>query len=416
MALRHAGMLEVNEFLVLDYIRENRTTTRPEIGRALGLSDSSVSRIVGRLIKSRTVVELPGQAVTAGRPRSTIVFNHQAGAVVAVDLDGVACHGELADLSGESLVQQSRPSQGSGGAYAALAATIEGLNAEASRRGLQVKAVAVGIPAILDPETGVAIGGPAVDWEGFEIVGRLRESLQVPFLVENDANLAALANAWRGQARGLRDFVTIVMGAGIGAAVVANGRLVKGRHNAAGEIGYLVTGREQLHALRLGRPEAPGGRPGGYGGLETLAAEPSVVARATALVAEGLDSTLKNGEVTVERVFSAAAEGDRLARQVVEEVLDYTALALVAVTVIADPALVILEGSVGRLLDPYLDELKARLTGPLLVSPSLAVSRLGQNATVVGAVAAALRLTREQSAPSALMGAFSVSGTVEADV
>jgi Transcriptional regulator/sugar kinase len=108
----------------------------------------------------------------------------------------------------------------------------------------------------------MAVGGPALDWQEFEIVGRLRVMLKAPFLVENDANLAALAHAWRGDGRGLRDFVTVVMGAGIGAAVVANGRLVKGRHNAAGELGYLLTSREQLHALRLGQACEVGERPG----------------------------------------------------------------------------------------------------------------------------------------------------------
>ena len=255
-------MLEVNEFLVLDYIRDHATTTRPEIGGALGLSDSSVSRIVGRLLKSGVVVESPGQATSAGRPRSTIAFNHRAGAVLAVDLGGTKCHGALADLSGAMVCEDDRPTQGEGGAFAALSATISTLQAAASKRGLHVDAVAVGIPAILDPDTGMAVGGPALDWQEFEIVGRLRVMLEAPFLVENDANLAALAHAWRGDGRGLRDFVTVVMGAGIGAAVVANGRLVKGRHNAAGELGYLLTSREQLHALRLGQACEVGERPG----------------------------------------------------------------------------------------------------------------------------------------------------------
>jgi glucokinase len=414
MALRHSGMLEVNEFLVLDYIRERAATTRPEVARALGLSDSSVSRIVARLLKSGTVVESPGRAVGAGRPRGTIAFNHRAGAVIAIDLDGVECQGELADLAGSPLEQDVRPSRGKGGAFAALEGSIGALRAEATRRDLQVEAVAIGIPAILDPDTGVAVGGPAVEWEGFEIVNRLKESLNVPFLVENDANLAALAHAWRGQARGQRDFVTLVMGAGIGAAVVSSGRLVKGRHNAAGELGFLVTGREQLRALRRGRPDAPGGRLGGYGGLETVAAGPSIVARAQAL-ASGTGSSLASGPVTVDRVFAAARDADPVALEVVEEVLDYTALAVIAVAVVADPALVIFDGSVGRALEPFLDELAARLEGPLLLAPELSVSKLGPNATVVGAVAAALQLTRERSAPSALFGEFAVSGRADQD-
>jgi glucokinase len=415
MALRHAAMLEVNEFLVLDYVRDHATTTRPEIGRGLGLSDSSVSRIVARLLKAGLVVERPGQATTAGRPRNTIAFNHQAGAVLAVDLGGSICHGALADLSGSVVWEDERPTQGPGGAFGALSATIAELQGAAGTRGLHVDAVAVGIPAIIDPESGRAVGGPAVDWQEFEIVGGLRDTVSAPFLVENDANLAALAHAWRGDARGLRDFVTVVMGAGIGAAVVANGRLVKGRHNAAGELGYLLTSPEQLHSLRLGQASEAGERPGGYGGLEKVAAGPSIVGRAKVLLAQGKVSSLAGQTLTPESIFAAAAAADELARGVIDELLDYTAIGLAAIAAIVDPELIILDGSIGRSLQPYLEGLSARLTGRLLAVPRICVSGLGLNATVVGAIAAALQLAREQSVPSALFGAFTVSGRVEGD-
>jgi glucokinase len=415
MALRHAAMLEVNEFLVLDYVRDHITTTRPEIGRGLGLSDSSVSRIVGRLLKSGLVVESPGQATSAGRPRNTISFNHQAGAVLAVDLGGIDCHGALADLSGAILWEDVRPTQGSGGAFAALSATIAALQGAASERGLHVDAVAVGIPAILDPDTGKAVGGPAVDWQDFEIVGSLRDTIEAPFLVENDANLAALAHAWRGDARGLPDFVTVVMGTGIGAAVVANGRLIKGRHNAAGELGYLLTSPEQMRSLRLGQPSEVGERPGGYGGLEKVAAGPSIANRARTLLAGGAVSSMAGRSPTVEEIFGAAAAGDALARSIIDELLDYVALGLAALTAVVDPELIILDGSLGRALEPYVTEIAGRLTGRLLSVPRICVSGLGPNATVVGAIAAALQLARERSAPSALFGAFTVSGRVEAD-
>ena len=416
MALRHAAMLEVNEFLVLDYIRDQATTTRPEIGRALDLSDSSVSRIVGRLLKSGLVVESPGQATSAGRPRNTITFNQRAGAVVAVDLSGTTCHGMLADLSGATLSEDERPTEGEGGAFAALSTTISTLLTAASSRGLHVDAVAVGIPAILDPETGMAVGGPALDWQEFEIVGRLRAMLDAPFLVENDANLAALAHAWRGDARSLRDFVTMVMGSGIGAAVVANGRLVKGRHNAAGELGYLLTSREQLRARRRGQIGQAGKPMSGYGGLETLAASPSISGRAAARMAAGAASSMAGQPMTSALIFDAAASGDPLARQLIDELLDDTALALAAITVVVDPEMIILDGTIGRSLQPYLVDLAERLTGQLPAVPHLCISGLGPNATVIGAIAAALQLARERAAPSALFGAFTVSGRVDRDV
>jgi predicted NBD/HSP70 family sugar kinase len=158
-----------------------------------------------------------------------------------------------------------------------------------------------------------------------------------------------------------------------------------------------------------------GERPGGYGGLEKLAAGPSIASRARALVAAGAASSLAGQPVTPEAVFAAAAAGDTLARSIIDELLDDTALALAAITAIVDPEVIILDGRIGRSLQPYLAELSGRLTGRLLEVPRLCVSGLGPNATVVGAIAAALQLARERSAPSALFGAFTVSGRVERD-
>jgi glucokinase len=398
-------MLEVNEFLVLDYVRGHERTSRPEIGRALGLSPSSVSRIIGRMIRSGIVLESAGPTTAAGRPRRVIAFNHAAGAVMAVDLGGTKCHGALADLSGMFVVEHVRPTRTGDGAFAALADMIDLLRIEAADREIPLSAVAIGIPAILDPDTGVAVGGPNVEWQGFEIVRRLRQRLDIPFLVENDANLAALAHAWRGDGRGVDHFVTISIGTGIGAAIVANGRLVKGRHNAAGEIGYYLMGRDELH-----RP-----RTDDLGGFEAVAAGPSIARRAVELLESGgVESSLSPGDVTPEQVFAGASSGDALACAVIDELLDSVALAFVEVIATVDPELIILEGSIGRSMEPHLAELVRRIAPHVPVLPRVLVSGLGPNATVVGATAAALQLARWQGVPDALAQAFDLGQRVPA--
>jgi glucokinase len=405
MALRHTSMLEVNEFLVLDFIRGHERTSRPEIGRELGLSPSSISRIIGRMIRSGLVLESPGPTTAAGRRRNVIAFNHAAGAVMAVDLGGTKCHGALADLSGTVVVEHVRPTRTSNGAFSALADTIDLLRAEAADRKLPLSAVAIGIPAILDPDTGVAVGGPNVEWQGFEILSRLSQRLDVPFLVENDANLAALAHAWRGDGRGVDHFVTISIGTGIGAAIVANGRLVKGRHNAAGEIGYFPMSRDGLH-----RPKTDG-----LGGFEAVAAGPAIARRAAELLASGsIASSMTVENATPERVFAGALGGDPLACAVIDELLDWVALALVQVVATVDPEVMILEGSVGRSLEPHLAELVRRIAPCVPAVPRVLVSRLGPNATVVGAIAAALQLARRQRLPNALSQAFDLGQRVPA--
>ncbi len=398
-------MLELNEFLVLDHVRDCTSTTRPEIARALGMSPATVSRIVGRLLRSGAFVETRATAARPGRPRAVIAFNRQAGSVAAIDLGGTKCHGALADLAGTTLFEDTRPTHQDGPPYQTLLAMIVRLTAEAVRRKRPLVALAIGVPAIVEPETGAVIGGPNVEWGGFNLAERLRADVTVPFVLDNDVNLAALAQAWRGEARGLTDFVTLSIGTGIGAAVVTNGQLIKGRHNAAGEIGYLVLGRERLH-----RPPA-----GDLGAFEEIAAGPAIARRAEELAAAGPaehPSRPPASCVTAETVIAAALDGDPVARRVVDEVLDAVAMAVIALAGAVDPELVILDGAVGRALEPFLGTIDRLVRPHLAVAPRLSTSRLGARSTVLGAIATALQLAHQRTAPSSLFGTFSVAGPV----
>lgn len=398
--MRHATMLEVNEFLVLDYVRDHVPTSRTEIANDLGLSAATVSRIIARLVADGLVDAGGRVRSNGGRPRALISYRRDAGAVIALDLGGTRCHAALADLAGTVLAEDLRLAGTGDAAFTTLLAGIEAMRAEAMRRELPVVALAVGVPGILDPESGRAHDAPRVGWDGFPVVERLLASLDLPFVVDNDVNLAALAHAWRGDARHIGDFVTLSVGTGTGAAIVSDGRLLQGRHNAAGEVGYIVVRKEQI-----GRPVTDG-----LGAFESFASGPGVAARARALVSEGHRSTLGDLEITPEAVLEAALQGDALARRVVDELLDDLAMGIVALVALVDPELVVLEGGVGRALGPLLDDLRARVAPSVPFAPRIVISSLGQDATVLGAVAAALGLARQRTAPAAVLGAFSVSG------
>ncbi len=404
--LRQASLLEVNEFLVLDYVREQGRTTRARIAADLSLSPASVSRIVKRLLQEGTVVESAAEAVAEsagttspapGRPPSAIEFNRSRGTIVAVDLGGTKCHGALADLGGAILRETIRPTDSSGDPYSTLLSTIHSLCGQAAALDMPVAAVAIGIPAMLDPETGFALAGPNVQWLGFPLADRLKQDLAFPFTVDNDANLAALGHAWRGQGKSVPNFAAISLGTGIGAAIVLNGRLVRGQHNAAGEVGFLVLNREQLH-----QPQSEK-----MGALEQLASGPAIGRRAHDLLARYPDSILgKSGEITAENVFAAAQANDSLALGVLDELIDYVAMAIIAIVSSVDPALVILEGGVGRALNPYIDAIARRVVDRVPAPPRIVVSSLQSNATLLGAIAVGLELARQGSVPSVLSESF----------
>ena len=374
-------MLQLNEQLVLDYVHAHGTTTRPEIAASLGLSAATVSRAIRRLVGRGLVREEPGQS-TGGRPRSAISFNALSGCVIGIDLGGTKCHAILADLAGDLLVEEVRPTDSEGSPFETLVGSISRLTRRKERAGAPLTAVAVGVPAIVNPDTGVAIGGPNVHWHGFPLVSELRDRLAVPFVVDNDVNLAALGHAWKGDARGFSDFVVLSLGTGIGAAVVVDGRLLRGRNSGAGEVGYMVLDRRQL-----GQP-----RPDDLGSFETLASGVGVATLArVALDADQRPSSLRDlgHEPTSPDVF-AAADAGMDACELLDQIVEHVAMAVINMGSVVDSDVIVLDGSVGLALGDRVSDIE-ELAGQHLPShPRVAISSLAGEATAIGAVAAAL--------------------------
>jgi glucokinase len=372
------NIAELNTFLVLDAIRSRDHVTRRQLGLDLGLSNASVSRIVKRLLAAGLIAEEPGAGAIRGRIPAVLRFVGPPGGVIAVDLGGTRCHGALADLAGGMIVEDFRPAGEGSEAVGALLSCIGALEARATELAMPVRAAVVGIPALIDPASGLATAGPKVHWQGLDLLGILREHLTLPFEVDNDVNLGALGQAWRGAGRGAHSFVLISLGTGIGGAVVIDGHLIRGRHNAAGEVAYFRVG---------------------HGGFEDVASGTALRARAAELLAGGGPSSL-TVEHAVADIFTAARRGDQVGGQVVGELIGHTAAAISGATALVDPERIILDGSIGRALEPWLDDLRSAVAAGVFRPPDIVVSTLGPNATVLGAIARALAIVAELEEPS----------------
>jgi glucokinase len=379
-----SDLAQLNSHLLLDAICSTGTVTRGELAERLRLSPASVSRIVRSLLAEGSVEELPGDDGDPGRTPTRLRFVPRVGSVIAIDLGGTKCHGALADLAGGILHEDFRPTGGPVEAATTVLECLDVLRSLAKSKGMPVHAVVVGIPALIDPDTGLATEGPNIGWEGFDLLGALEDRVFEPVEVDNDANLAALGQAWRGEAVGVRSFVTLSLGTGIGGGVVIDGRLVRGLRNAAGEIGRLALCGSPLRSGRASIPD-----------FEHLASGPALRARAAELVKRSPKSSLAGSDFDTAAVFEAAAAGDPVGKRVIEEFLGYVAIAIVNITAILDPELIILDGGVGRAIEPWLPSLVARVNGHVFRPPALIASKLGPNATVVGAIARGLALASE---------------------
>lgn len=381
---------EFNEYRVLEYLRERLEATRTDLARALDLSPASVSRIAARLLDKGMIEETTTTSNAGrGRPSTVLRLVLDRSAIVGIDLRVTKCHGVLSVLDGEAIEDITVRTDEAGGAFDALAQVWSGLEAAAQRRALTIGALVVGVPAVVDPDTGLARQGPNVGWDNFDIVSKL-DAFGVPFVVDNDVNLAALGEREHGQAQGLRDFAIIWIGTGLGGAIVSSGRLARGRHHAGGELGTIVPG-----AAELRRP-----RRGGEGALESILSGAGITAAARAIMAEHPEAVAEFGEQALPKdIFAAAIAGHPHARRLVDHLVDALALLIINLSATTDPEAVILDGGVGRNFEPFLDQVRPLIASHLLTPPRLSVSSMEATATITGATSLAMTTFRQLDAP-----------------
>jgi predicted NBD/HSP70 family sugar kinase len=378
---------------VLDALRAGGPMTGSDLMSATGLTRPTVHVVCNDLIRLGWIREMDSRPPTGegrrGRPARCYEFQSRAGFVVGVDAtDRVAVR--LADLRGDRVAEAGEPlghvSVPADVRVAAIRRAIDAVLAAADVDPARVLAVTVGVPTPVDAEGRPAgresylPGLPGRDL-GPEIGGRHGW----PVLLENDANLAAWAERWRGVAAGVDDLVVMVADERLGSGLFLGGRPIRGHAGAAGELRFL----ELIE------------RVGGTYGIAYLVRTLGAEALAGCRGAKGrrgrrgrLLWTMAGGDparVETATVLKAARAGDEAAVAVVDEVADRMAHAVAALAGMLNPELVVISGAVADDGDLFLDRIRARLLPDLIDSPPrLAMSSLGDQAVVTGAVRLAL--------------------------
>jgi glucokinase len=207
-----------------------------------------------------------------------------------------------------------------------------------------VVGLGVAVPAVVDPVAGRVVWAPNLpEWSDLPLGARLEEATGIPTQVDYDGHLAALGEHWRGAGSGARNMVCLVIGTGVGAGLILDGRLYRGSSNIAGAVGWSVV---DPHAV-----ESPAARQ--IGSLESVVAGPAVAAAAERALAAGEPSSL-GAPVTAEAVVAAAADGDAVATRVLEEAADQLAHAVVGIVSLLNPDVVVLGGGLGAAAEAFL--------------------------------------------------------------
>lgn len=286
--------------------------SRPALVRATGLSTPTVAAILDDLVAAGVVRAAGRDADTGGRPAQRFALDPDARHVLAVDLSGRRARACRVDLLGHARPTVTGPELGPG-AEAALHAWLRTLAAPAPA----VTRLAVAVPGVVDPLDGHVRLAPALGWHDDPVGDRLEAALGVPALLENDVNALALAELHYGIAVGHEHAVFVAIGSGIGASLVVHGRLARGAHAAAGEIGY-ATSATATESAEIGVAGGP--------------LERDLLAHAASFLAT--DGTVDLGSADRVAAFAAFAEGLRPVLHVLVCALDPE---LVVVAWPADP-------------------------------------------------------------------------------
>jgi predicted NBD/HSP70 family sugar kinase len=363
----------LNERTVLDAVRESGPISRAEVARQTGISRPTVSLVLRSLVEDGLVRETEHDP---DGPHYGAVYyeaHPEAAAVLGIDFGAGTVRTALCDLTGEVRAREEIRSRGSvDERIDALASTVRSLLRTSKLPPDLLEYAVVALPAVVSPSDGRVSSADLPGLGPGDLRERLEKALRVPVALENDVNLAAVAEQRHGVAQGVADFAFLLVGAGLGAAVVIDWKLHRGHNGAAGE----------LDAVRNGRTDE----------VDPCAAAISKYAAEVVFQQE----TVLESPYEIRDVFAAARNGDAVASAVVEETARRIALHVLPLTATLDLPLVVLGGSVGAnrdLLKPIRRHLDGWLPSP---APRVEISALGEGAVIEGALAAGVESALER--------------------
>ncbi|MDX6741203.1 ROK family transcriptional regulator [Actinocorallia sp. A-T 12471] len=374
----------INDQAALRALLEHGPLTRPELGDLIGLSKPTAHQLLTRLRDSGLVVREGRRGGGPGPTAEEYGINPSAAHVCGLDITPGRIEAVVAGLTGQTVgrFRLPSPSRAGGKAASEVSTAVAGACAAAGIDVTGLSRVVVGVQGVVEPETGrLGYSRHLPGWGIPDLADRLRAALGTRVEIENDVNLAALAEAQHGVARGHSDFVVLWAGSGLGMALVLGGRLHRGAGGGAGEIGFMPV------------PGAPTARETGRfapHGLQALSAGPAV---RTVLRSHGFRGT----DAAAAMRAAAARESEPSGRDALRDVAVRLATGLASVTALLDPALVVLTGDVlmagGEALRRHVEHELHRLTIP---RPPLRLSTVGPDPVLTGAVEHGLTLTRDE--------------------
>ena len=381
------AMREINRSIVLDIIRRGGKVSRTDLAKRSALTKPTVSAIVEDLLARGIVQEVGyGKTVGGGGRRARLLeFNDASAAYLGFRFGVRTTAVGIADARGGLRAVReipSAPSDPERGIRDALG-IVDGLLEEANVPRDRLQAAGVAIPGLVSQSTGIVELAPNLHWKQVPVRNLVREALDLPVAVVNDTHAGALAEARCGAARGVRSFVWVYVGTGVGAGIVIDGQVFQGHAGFSGEIGHCPV-----------VADGPVCSCGLRGCLEAVASGWAINRSAEAVVARGEPTLLAepNCSRDARSVAEAAREGDAVAQRILADVGGYIGMGISTLVNLLDPEMVVLGGGVMSAADHIIEAARESMDKHTLRGKNVRIvpGALGDRVGLVGALLSAM--------------------------
>jgi len=368
-----------NRSVLLSSLYLGEPQSRQDLGRSSGLSQGTVSNVVGELIEEGLVVEAGLVDSDGGRPRTLLRVNPGYTHVVGVDVGETGTRVEVFDLAMRPLATSYHPLPSARPDPAAVVGQIhEGL-AEVLREAAvptdEVLGIGVGVFGTVEQRREATVHAQTIGWEAVPLERMLRTGTALPIYLENGAKTLGQAELWFGAGRGVQHAVITLVGSGVGAAVISNGAISRGVTSSAGEWGHTCI-------VFDGRPC----RCGSHGCLEAYVGAEAVIDRWKAArggrPVPGTDEQSSLAELL--------SDGGPVAERVLAETAGYLGAGLANLVNLFNPERIVLAGWAGQALGArLLPQITAAAAERALRHPfgqtRIQLGQLGVDAVALGA-------------------------------
>lgn len=384
---------EINLSIILNTLRDHTPISRARLAALTGLNKTTVSSLVKELLDANFIREIgSGKKDDAGRPAILLELNPKAGYIIGaeigigVDLISVVLTNFAVEICWRHQEQTNHlPNQEA--ILQRTVAIIHDAVAHAERNGGHVLGLGIGMPGLVDMQTGTLLFAPNLHWRNVPLRTILEREFDFPIYVDNDANLATLGESYLGVARGCENMLYIAAGEGLGGGIVMNGRMLSGALGFAGEIGHMTIALD-------GRECNCGNR----GCWETFVTQGAVFRRVREAIASGQTSVLTEltqgdlAELTIPLIVQAARAQDQVALAVLKETGQYLGIGLANLINIFNPEKIVFGGVLSLASMFLLPEIYRVIESRVMLwsrrAVQIAVAAYGSDACAMGGVTA----------------------------